>query len=179
MAVMLSTLAACSGGGHKAAQPLPAPGPNPDVIPAVITPAYVNAVFRVLNHIYGNALREEVTTRQVDGTVLHDLEAIYSEPQLAVEESIFQQALNGSLNYVVTSPGDRVFTTKALQSAGPRCIQAQELADYSTVDRSRGSNQSLIVVLARTPQNQGSSRNPTPWSISYEKTEEPASTCPT
>ena len=70
-------LAACSGKSHDAAPTTSAPPPpttaattqaslpasttpNPDVIPPVITVAYVNAVFAVLNHINGNAARSLV-----------------------------------------------------------------------------------------------------------------------
>ena len=68
---ILLTLAACSGKSHDSAPTTPPPttaattqasppttaGPNPDVIPPVITAAYVNAVFAVLNHVYGDATR--------------------------------------------------------------------------------------------------------------------------
>ena len=175
MAVMLLAATACSA-STKVAKPSPPPGPNPDVIPAVITPSYVNAVFKVLNHVYGNALREEVTIRRVDNSVVQDLQAIYSQPQLGVEESIFQQALANSLSYVTERPGDRVFTTRYLEVADPLCIQAREVADYSAVDRSQTPDQTLVLVLERSGRHRP--QNPTPWSIVYEKTDPPQKTCP-
>ena len=177
---MLALIPACSGGGRSGARPpATAPGPNPDVIPAVITPAYVDAVFKVLNHIYGNAVREEASRHRVDAIVQHDLAAIYMPPQLGVEISIFQQALIGSISDVLPDPGDRVFTTTELQRSGADCIQAVAQADYTAVDRTPSqSAQSLVLVLARRA-NRPASANPTPWAITYEKTEAPAMTCPT
>ena len=74
LVALLGVLAACSGKSHDAAPTTSAPPPpttaattqaslpasttpNPDVIPPMITVAYVNAVFAVLNHLNGNAVR--------------------------------------------------------------------------------------------------------------------------
>ena len=79
-------LAACSGKSHDAAPTTSAPpppttaattqasppastAPNPDVIPPVITVAYVNAVFAVLNHLNGDAVSALVASRHVTPTV--------------------------------------------------------------------------------------------------------------
>lgn len=180
MASLLVVVSACSSGGSKDIHPIgTAPAPNPDVVPAVITPAYVDAVFKVLNHIYGNALRDELASHRVDPTVTGDLEAIYLPAQLAVELRIFNDALHGSLTYVLPNPGDRVFTTTSIERANPQCIQATAVADYTAVDRAKTGSQSLTVVLARKNSSAAKSINTTPWAISYEKTEPPATTCPT
>src|ERR1700757_4349359 len=84
-------VAACSSGSHQASPSTtpPAPStsaagqttvPNPDVIPPVITVAYVNAVFKALNHINGDAVRSLVASRQVTPTVETYLRAIYNDP---------------------------------------------------------------------------------------------------
>lgn len=177
--VSLVVASACSSSSRDVHPIGTAPGPNPDVIPAIITPAYVDAVFKVLNRVYGEALREELTTRGVGPTVTTELQAIYIPPQLGVELAIFNQALNGSLRYVLPNPGDRVFTTTALQRATSSCIQAEEVADYTAVDRTKTAPQALTVVLARKHAGAHNSINATPWVISYEKTQSPATTCPT
>ena len=47
---------------------------NPDVVPTVITPAYVDAVFKVLNHIDGNATRSLASANALLGSGRQDLE---------------------------------------------------------------------------------------------------------
>ena len=69
--------------------------PNPDVIPPVITAAYVNAVFAVLNHINGDAVRALVASKRVTPTVTLYLRAMYNDPLYAEELRIAQQSLDG------------------------------------------------------------------------------------
>ena len=89
-AVVLA-VAACSSGSHRSSPPTTVPvtstsavpvagGPNPDVVPPVITVAYVNAVFAALNHINGNAARLLVDDGQFTNNVRSILRAIYNDP---------------------------------------------------------------------------------------------------
>src|SRR5581483_4828845 len=89
LAMVMLAAGACSGSGHHSAGPTTTgqtvAAPNPDVIPPVITPAYVNAVFVVLNHINGNAVRSLVAAGKVTDQVTDDLRAIYSPNLYPVE----------------------------------------------------------------------------------------------
>lgn len=168
MAGLLSTLAACSGGGHKAAQPPSIPGPNPDVIPAVITPAYVNAVFRVLNHINGNAVRAVVSSRQISATVTQALQAIYAGPLLGVEVKVFQQGLSSGLSNVKPNPGDRLTVVRRLVASTPNCIFVETSSDLSAVEIKAGpraASEYWELTLKGADQDP-SHINPTPWMFS-------------
>ena len=172
MAVMLSTLAACSGGGHKAAQPPPTPGPNPDVIPAVITPAYVNAVFRVLNHVYGNAVRAWLTSGHETSAARADLRAVFGDPLFDQELSITTQGMSGDLSNVRKPPGDRITTVRSLIDESRSCVFVETFTDYSHVlvhDTPTTGSEYWRLSL-KTSTDDPSSRNPTPWALTFNAT---------
>jgi hypothetical protein len=95
---------------------------NPDVVPTVITPAYVNAVFKVLNHLYGNALRLDLQTVNIPPQSVADLRAIYNDPLYGQELTIASQTLTGNLSNVRMPPGDQVTQVTKVISATPACI---------------------------------------------------------
>lgn len=140
VAVMLVGTA-CSSGSHRAADPTTTsstsstvpPGPDPYVVPSVITPAYVNAVLAVLEHINGNAIRSLLTARAVTPQVTEDLRAIYNDPLYARELEIARQDLSEDLTNVKIPPGDIKLTVSKLISASPTCIFIETTADYGAV----------------------------------------------
>ena len=170
MAALLVVGAACSGGGDKNAKPPASPGPNPDVIPAVITPAYVNAVFKVLNHIDGNATRLLAAERVVTPAVRSDYRAIFNDPMYPTElASAGESIQQGAIENVRSDAGDAVTTVVQLVTASSRCIFAQTRTDLSEgFIQPRPRPASEYYELA--PKQRGSDPerlNPTPWAISY------------
>ncbi len=142
-AVVLA-LAACSGRAHDTtptttpapsttAAPSPTPTTiNPDVIPPVITVAYVNAVFAVLNHI-GNATRKLVATHQVSSQVRAAFRSIYNDPLYSEEIQIAQDSLSDSINNVRPHPGDGVVRVRNLVTASHACLFPRTSTNLSAV----------------------------------------------
>lgn len=189
VALLLTFLAACSGKSHDAASttsvPPPTPttaatvqatppttAPNPDVIPPVITVAYVNAVFAVLNHINGDAVRALVAANQVTSTVRLYLRAVYNDPLYAEEVKIAQQSIDGSLSNVRQPPGDRTTRTNKLIAATKSCVFIETSTDLSRVlvHPTAEAASEYYTLTAKQPRVDPQHLNPTPWAISFNAT---------
>ena len=148
VAVVLLALSACSGKGHDAAPtttaPLPTTAattgasptttvPNPDVVPSVITPAYVNAVFAVLNHVYGDATRNLRASHAVTTEVKTDLRAIFNDPLYSEQVQAATVSLSGAISNVRPDAGDGVTIVKKLIAATPNCVFVQTETNLSSV----------------------------------------------
>lgn len=180
-------LAACSGKSHDAAPTTSAPPPppstaatvqatppttalvNPDVIPPVITAAYVNAVFAVLNHINGDAVRALVASKRVTPTVTLYLRAAYNDPLYAEELRIAQQSLVENLSNVRSPPGDILTTVERLISATPTCIFAETRSDFSNVVRvsATPAASEYFSLSLKQLRNDPGRVNRTPWEFSF------------
>lgn len=127
---------ACSPAQHRA-DPIPTTvgGPDPYVVPAVITPAYVDAVFVVLEHVAGNATRSLLASHAVTPQVVKDVRAIYNDPLYSQELKIASQDLTESRANVLNPLGDVTLTVVRLISSSAICIFAQTAADFSAVLR--------------------------------------------
>jgi hypothetical protein len=164
---------ACSS-GHQAAAPPPTttslPYPDPYVVPAVITPAYVNAVFAVLNHVYGNATRVLVATREVTPAVKADLRAIFNDPLYASQVLEAQQSLTGAINNVRPSPGDEVTQVVKLIYASRSCIFLQATSNLSAVllHPTPEPASEYFELSPKEYSTHQSDLNPTPWAISAD-----------
>lgn len=178
--LVLVSLSACSGNTHKATSPTTADGPNPDVIPAVITPAYVDAVFKVLNHIDGDASRTLYLSNAVTAGVLADLRAIYADPLYASEVQIAHQTLASDRRNVRDPPGDIRTSVVRIISASATCVFVQTKADYSAVLYRPGpSPASTYWVLSTKRQlDDPYHLNPTPWSLGFNAVYLTAQTIP-
>jgi hypothetical protein len=144
-------------------------GANPDVIPSVITPAYVDAVFNVLEHIDGNASRALIASNAVTPTVLADIRAIYNDPLYAQEVEIAHQSLQGSLSNVKRPPGDVRITVSSLISGSRTCIFVRTTSDYTAVLLHPGPAVAAEY-WALTPKvraDDPSGINPTEWALSF------------
>ena len=117
LAVLVS-VAACSSNGHSSAPP----SPNPNVIPKVITVAYVNAVFAVLNHVNGDATRALIANASVTPEVLRDLRAIYGDSLYPEEVKIAQETITAGLSNFRRPPGDIATLVQEVQYSSPSCI---------------------------------------------------------
>lgn len=176
-------LAGCASGHAHASPTTTSPTPttvaiNPDLVPPVITVAYVDAVFNVLNHLYGNATRAELSARAMTSITIEDLRAAYLDPQYAFEIGIFRSALQGALGQLRSHPGDRVFNVSNLLVANQTCIEAQVLSNYAAVDLNSAPPSTGYVELRPKQSNDDPQhRNPSPWAIYYEKTTRPSQTC--
>jgi alkylhydroperoxidase family enzyme len=183
---MVLLLAACGSGHHVAAPTTTtAPSPpttadvNPDVVPPVITTAYLDAVLRVLDHLYGNATRSELHSRRLTAATLAYLRAIYRDPQYSDEVSIFSGAVGGaSLDQLRTDPGDRVLTVASILTASPSCAQMRVTTNYAAVDvHPTPAAAGYIELESKLTKDDPGALNSTAWAISYEKTTPPARAC--
>lgn len=167
----LALVPACSSGGHNGARPpATAPGPNPDVIPAVITPAYVDAVFKVLNHIDGNVTRLLAAQHFVSPAVRQDYRAIYNDPMYQSELAAADESLQqGVIENVRPDAGDATTSVVRLISASAKCIFVETRTDLSAVFiQQRPMPASEYYELS--PKQHGADPlrlNPTPWAISF------------
>ncbi len=185
VAVVAVVASACSSGGHHSAagtttSTTASAGPNPDVIPSVITPAYVDAVFRVLEHIDGNASRSLIAAKAVTPQVLADIRAIYNDPLYAEEVQIAHQSLQGDLTNVKKPPGDVVITVTSLISSSGRCVFVRATSDYSAVIV-KVPPQPSSEYWALAPKTSGddpSHLNPTPWALFFNRTFETPTSIP-
>jgi hypothetical protein len=166
-AVLILTASGCAG--HHSSSSGTVPGPNPDVIPAVITVAYVNAVFRVLNHVYGNATRSLVAAKAVTPAVTADLRAIFNDPLYAKELQIAAQSVTSSLANVKKPPGDIATTVVELISASPTCIFVSTSADYGAVLKNPGKPPASAYwgLRRKSPSDDPGHVNPTAWALFF------------
>jgi hypothetical protein len=107
--------------------------PNPSVVPAVITPAYVNAVFAVLNHVYGNATRLMIATTNIPPQAAADLRAIFADPEYETELKAFSITLAQGFGGAKTPLGDRLTTVVSILSSSSTCIYAQTKTNFAAV----------------------------------------------
>ncbi len=186
--LLLAVLAAagCGGaaGGHQSAPTTPPRAPttsiDPDVVPAVITPAYVNAVFVELNHVYGNASREIVATHQISAEDLTMLRAIFNDPLYTAEVTVATQSATAVPGDLREPLGDRVTTVVSLDTASKACIFAKTTTNYSAV-LTQPPPQLAAEYYELQPKQPGADPqrlNPTPWAISGNQvfTSEPRTT---
>lgn len=171
-AVLVMLGAGCGAGRHAAATTTTTTvaGPNPDVVPPVITPAYVDAVFAVLNRIYGNAVRDMITADAVTSTALSDLRAIFDDPLYAKEVGIAHDSLTPeNLSNVRHPPGDVRTSVVRLVSASATCVFVQTTDDYSSVLVHPGPAPAVGYwgLERKQPGHDPLHLNPTPWAFFF------------
>jgi hypothetical protein len=172
-AVLILAASACSSGHRRPDAPptssTQAATPNPDVIPAVITPAYVDAVFGVLEHVDGNASRALITGHGVTPTALADIRSIYNDPLYAQEVEIAHESISASLGNVRNPPGDVRVSVVALVSISSNCIFVRTASDYGAVLVNPGPPVASEYWVLRPKQSGHDPRNlnPTPWALSF------------
>lgn len=167
--VSLVVASACSSNSRDVHPIGTAPGPNPDVIPAIITPAYVDAVFKVLNHINGNAVRAYVLGGVLTPQAKADLRAIYGEPLYEKELQLTSESLNGSLKNVRRPPGDRLTTVTQLIDSSSQCIFVATKTSYAQIlmNPSKPAASEYWRLSPKDPSSDPANLNPTDWSISF------------
>jgi hypothetical protein len=176
-------IAACSSGSHRASPSttLPTPVttavgrttvPNPDVVPSVITVPYVNAVFRVLNHINGNVSRSLLSNNKLTPQAQVDLRAIYNDPLYTREVIIAQQSVTSDVANVRKQPGDIVTTVRNLIAASRRCIFVGTNSDFSAVLLNPGppAPSEYFGLAPKEQRNDPEHINPTPWALTFNAT---------
>jgi hypothetical protein len=173
-------LAACSGGSHQSTPTTlsPATGSpppsataaiNPEVIPPVITVAYVNAVLAVLNHIYGNATRSLRSDHAVTPQVKADLRSIFNDPLYTEQVQTASESLRGPINNVRSNSGDGVTVVKTLISRNSSCIFVETTTTLAAVlVHVTPSPASEYYELApKQPGDDPDGLNPTPWAFAF------------
>lgn len=176
VAVVTLVATACSSGGHHQATPtttdpattLPA-GPNPDVIPAHITPAYVNAVFVQLDLLWGDATRLLVKQKAVSANVEQDLRAVFAAPVYETQLSQAQASLDGPIDNVRPNPGNASTVVLSLLTATPNCIFASTRTSLMQVliRPSEPAASEYYELIRKTPTEDPLHLNPTPWVIGF------------
>lgn len=109
-------------------------GINPDAIPRVITIPYVDAVFRVLNHINGNAARSLVESGTISSSVVADLKSIYGPLLLPVELRVFSTGLTQDTSNLRHPMGDRVTLVRRIISSSVSCIFVETVTNLTAVE---------------------------------------------
>jgi hypothetical protein len=144
-------------------------GPNPDIIPPVITVTYVNAVLKTLFHVYGNATRTLATTRQVSTDVKADLRSIYNDPAYEQQLAAAQLSLRGVINNVRGDAGDPITVVKRLVSESSRCIFFEASTNLSLVliHPTPAAASEYYELAPKDAGNDPLHLNPTPWAVSY------------
>jgi hypothetical protein len=173
MLCLVLALGACSSAVHRgvAASTTTTTSVDPDVVPAVITAAYVDAVFRVLNHINGEAVRALVAARAVTPEVKLYLRAIYNDPLYATEVKIAQQTL-AQLSNFRHPPGDVDSQVVRVIHAARTCIFVSIAATFSAVVFHPGAS-AAADYWRLSPKQVGidpKHLNPTPWALSFNAT---------
>jgi hypothetical protein len=158
---------------------------NPNAVPGVITPAYVDSVFVVLNHVYSNAARELRRAHTVTPQVKANLRAVFNDPAYATQLDAAQQALaQGIVSNLRLNGSDPVTTVIRLVTAHPNCIFVQTSTDFSPIEIHL-TPQPASQYYELRPKQIGSDPghlNATPWAIvrdeAFETPTTVASTCP-
>ena len=147
----------------------PTTAPNPDVIPPVITAAYVNAVFAVLNHIYGNATRSLRSAHTVTPEVKEDLRAIFNDPLYGEQIQAATLSLNGAVNNVRSNAGDGTTVVTKLITATPSCVFVETETDLSSVlvDPTPSAASEYYKLSLKQSSADPHDLNPTPWSFAF------------
>ena len=155
-------------------------GINPDAIPRVITIPYVDAVFKVLEHLEGDVSRSLLAAGRLTPTATSYLRSIFNDPLYAKEVTISQQSIAGNTSNVRRPPGDVVLKVVDLISASPTCIFASTSADYSAVlIKPETPPASAYIGLDPKQVNASdNSVNPTPWAIFFNAVFIKAATVP-
>lgn len=182
----LAVMSGCSGARHHVVLPTTTTLPDPDVVPAVITPAYVDAVFVALNHVYGNASRTLRADHAVTPAARADLRAIFGDPAYGAQLQAAQQAVDqGVINNIRPNAGDLVTTVTRLVTALPTCIFVEATTNFSAVQvKPTPTPASEFFQFApKQARNDPEHINPTPWEIAvddaYLKPTTVRTTCPT
>ncbi|HET9076527.1 MAG TPA: hypothetical protein VFN68_06320 [Acidimicrobiales bacterium] len=139
------------------------------MVPQSITPAYVNAVFAVLNHVYGDATRQLVASRSVTPAVEADLKAIFTPSLYAEQLQQAKASLKGPINNVKTNPGDGITTVLDLVSASSACIFAQTTTTLDNVllHPVPAAASEYYELTRDQPGLDPGHLNPTPWIITF------------
>lgn len=159
--------AGCSGSHRAASPPTSVSAADPYAVPAVISVAYVNSVFAALFHVYGDATRSLVASRNVTSTVRADLASIFSPSLLQQQLAAAELSLRGPINNVRPDPGDGSVTVERLLSATSNCIFVETRTNLSKVliKPTRPAASEYYELTQRSDAT--ASVNPTPWIIGF------------
>jgi hypothetical protein len=173
-------LGACSSSSHRVApatsSTVPsttaitqAAAPNPDVIPAVITPAYLDAVLVVLNHVYGDATRALRISHAITPQVKENLRSIFAEPLYDQQIQAATLSLKGPIANVRRNSGDGTTVVVHLISASPYCVFMQTSTDLSQVlvHPTPKAASEYYELAPKDARNDPTRLNTTPWVFAY------------
>jgi hypothetical protein len=136
----------------------------------VITIPYVDAVFKVLEHIDGNVSRNLLLTGRVTQQDLADLRAIYSDPLYAQEVKIAHQSIGGDLSNVRRPTGDVLVKVLKIIHASNDCVFVSVFSSYAAVLVKPGQAPvSSFFGLRKNSSQNSTSINPTPWIIFFNE----------
>jgi hypothetical protein len=164
---------ACSGGsGHASPTTSTTVAPNPDIVPQVITADYVNAVFKVLNHLDGDVTRSLVADKSITPQDYAILRAIYNDPLYNEEVKIAQQSLQQDTSNVRKPPGDRLTTVVELIDTSPTCLFVETRSTYDDVliHPTPPAASEYWALKPKQPNADSNQLDPTPWALAFNVT---------
>jgi hypothetical protein len=143
--------------------------PNPDVIPPVITAAYVNAVLAALNHVYGDVTRALRSSLAITPDVRRDLRSIFNDPLYAQEIQAAGISLRGAIENVRPNSGDGLTVVTHLISASSSCVFVETSTDLSNVlvNPTPQAASEYYALKPKVNGNDPNRLNPTPWAFAY------------
>jgi hypothetical protein len=172
LGVLVAALAGgCSSSSHHASSPSTTAAVNPDAVPGVITPAYVDSVFVVLNHVYSESARQLRVADGVTTQIKAEVRAVFNDPVYARQLEAAQQALQQrQITNVRPNGGDARTVVVRLITATTACIFAETSTDLSALVVHAGPPAgSEYYELAPKQGADPQHFNPTPWAISLDE----------
>lgn len=108
---------------------------DPTVVPATITPQYLDGVLVVIEHVRGDVRREVYSTQSFPLDARQKLADIYADPDLPDQLQIWSDSSMKSHPEARANPGDEVLTVNSIDQVTNDCIIFHATDDNSAVVR--------------------------------------------
>lgn len=178
VALLCASLAACGGGskGQAAATErttttrqatTTTEKVDPTKVPTKITKPYLDAVFKELQKVVGDARREIHAANDLTKSATDKLDAVYSKELSQVILNNYAQNVGPGLTFPPQPDGDAIVTTNEVISATPTCVFASVHEDFSPVTGKKDSVFNRWIALQRR-DSPGDQLNSTPWVMTVD-----------
>jgi len=138
--------------------------------PETITPEYVNDVLVALNEVYGDVVRKQIQSSQLEPQDLIPLRAIYAEAEFKQQAAALAQSPARPPEAYHSPIGDRRIVVDQLLPATSMCVAVKGSYDFSNILKQPPPPRAVWVTLR--PKDAGSDPrglNATPWHIASEE----------
>ena len=176
LVVMALLAGACTGKGGKTGATVPTERTTTtttiDVtkIPDTITVDYANAVMKSLDHVLGDAIRDLVAKKAPDQHFYDLLNAIYDEPELSHQKSVYGQIAADNLRGMSASPGDPIAIVQNVLRSSSTCVVLGVERDMAPIlsDPKVGAQQAFAAFVPKTSETDPTGANPSAWSMVFD-----------